>query len=94
MPLYGIWTNWMYADPPVKCIDTSTAVFVLAALGILHDLLILALPIPYLWKLRMEWAKKLNILLMFSLGWFATACSLLRLPALIALQGSSDPSCK
>jgi hypothetical protein len=84
----------MYKVPPVKCIDTSVAVYVAAALSITHDLIIMLMPIPLLWKLNLPWQKKANLLVMFFVGSFVILCSLLRLPSLQKLDTSSDLSCK
>lgn len=94
IPFYGNWTNWMYKVPPVKCIDTFAAVYVAAGLSIIHDVIILAMPIPILWSLNLAWQKKVNLSVMFSVGSFVILCSLLRLPSLRKLKGSTDPSCE
>jgi hypothetical protein len=52
------------------------------------------MPIPTLWSLNLSWQKKLNLLIMFCVGSFVIFCSILRLPSLKKLNGSSDPSCK
>ena len=93
-PFHGAWTNWMYKVAPVKCIRTFTAVYVAAGMSISHDLIILILPIPILWKLNLPWQKKYNLLVMFSVGSFVIMCSLLRLPSLMKMKDSSDPSCE
>ncbi|KAH8667988.1 hypothetical protein BGZ60DRAFT_41417 [Tricladium varicosporioides] len=92
VPFHGVWTNWMYKVPPVKCINTFAAIYVAAALSIFHDLAILCFPIPILWSLNLAWQKKANLLVMFSVGSFVIICSLLRLPSLMKMGGSSDPS--
>lgn len=84
----------MYKVPPVKCIDTFTVVFIAAAFSIVHDMMILGMPIPLLWKLNLAWQKKANVSVMFSVGSFVILFSLLRLPSLKKLNTSSDPSCK
>jgi hypothetical protein len=94
IPFEGNWTNWMYKVPPVKCIDTFAAVYVAAALSIIHDVVILVMPIPLLWKLNLAWQKKANLSIMFSVGSFVILCSLLRLPSLRKLKASTDPSCE
>ncbi|RDW84256.1 hypothetical protein BP6252_01846 [Coleophoma cylindrospora] len=92
LPFHGNWTNWMYKVAPVKCINSYAAIFVAAAMSITHDLIILALPLPVLWQLHLPWQKKANLLIMFSVGSFVIVCSLIRLPSLLKLQSSADPS--
>ncbi|CZR70202.1 uncharacterized protein PAC_20103 [Phialocephala subalpina] len=92
IPLYGIWTNWMYKVAPVKCINVYACVYVAAGMSIFHDLIILSMPLPTLWSLNLHWKKKAHLVVMFSVGSFVVVCSALRLPTLMKLEGSSDPS--
>lgn len=64
-----------------------------AGLSILHDLMIMALPIPTLWGLQLSWQKRLHLLAMFSFGIFTVLCSILRIPSLMNFRKSTDPSC-
>jgi hypothetical protein len=84
----------MYEVPPYKCINQYAVVLFAAGMSIFHDLVILVMPIPTLWKLNMQWQKKANLVVMFSGGSFVIVCSLRRLPSLLQLKDSSDPSCK
>jgi len=92
IPFHANWTNWMYKVKPVKCIDSFAAVYVAAGLSIFHDVVILCMPLPILWRLNLPWQKKANLLVMFSVGSFVLICSLIRLPSLLKLGSSSDPS--
>ena len=94
VPFHGNWTNWMYKVAPVKCINSFVAIYVAAALSIFHDVVILLMPIPILWSLNLNWQKKIHLLLMFSVGSFVIVCSLCRLPTLMKMKDSMDPSCK
>lgn len=93
VPFHGYWTNWMYKTNPVKCINQFAALNVAAGLGIFHNVAILALPLPTLWGLNLPWQRKLNLLVMFSVGSFVVFCSCLRLPSLAKLRASKDISC-
>jgi hypothetical protein len=84
----------MYKVHPYKCINQYPVIFFAAGLSIFHDLVIGVMPIPTLWKLNMRWQKKANLIVMFSVGSFVIICSLRRLPSLLQLKGSSDPSCR
>lgn len=92
VPFHGYWTNWMYKTNPVKCINQFAALNVAAGLGIFHNVAILALPLPTLWGLNLPWQRKLNLLVMFSVGSFVVFCSCLRLPSLAKLRASKDIS--
>ncbi|CAI6331414.1 unnamed protein product [Periconia digitata] len=45
----------------------------------LTDLLVLMIPVPFIWRLRLGWKKKGVITLVFLLGIFASICSLFRM---------------
>lgn len=86
--------DFSFQVPPVKCIKSYAAIFTLAGLSIAHDLIIMIMPLPILWELHLPWQKKANLFVMFCIGSFVIVCSLIRLPSLRVLEGSSDPSCK
>lgn len=84
----------MYKVPPVKCVNTFALVYVAAGMSIFHDLVILTMPLSTLYGLNLHWQKRLHLFVMFSVGSFVVVCSALRLPSLMKLGSSSDPSCK
>jgi hypothetical protein len=84
----------MYEDPPVKCIDSFVLIIFFAAISIFHDVVILILPLPILWGLKLQWKKKAHAMFMFSVGVFVIICSARRLPILLAMKHTMDPSCK
>lgn len=84
----------MYKVPPVKCINVFGAVYVAAGMSIFHDLVIMIMPLSTLWGLQLHWQKKMHLFVMFSVGSFVIVCSALRLPSLMKLGSSTDPSCK
>lgn len=94
VPFHGSWTNWMYKTPPVKCLDFYTVMNCWLAFTVVHDLIIIAFPVPLLWKLNLPRFKKIQLFLMFSLGFFIIACSCARIPALKHMKVSTDQSCK
>jgi hypothetical protein len=91
MPFHGNWTNWMYKVAPVKCTNEFDATYIAAGVNIFQDIVILLMPIPILWDLNLAWQKKLNLLVMFSVGSFVILCSLLRLHSLKKLKSSTRP---
>ncbi|CZT46354.1 uncharacterized protein RSE6_06767 [Rhynchosporium secalis] len=92
MPVHGIWTNWMYKVPPVKCINVFAAVYAAAGMSITHDVIILVMPIPTLLGLNLGIKKKANLMVMFGVGSFVIVASVIRLPSLMKMGTSSDPS--
>jgi hypothetical protein len=65
----------MYKDPPVKCINSFVLIIFFAAISIFHDVVILVLPLPILWGLKLQWKKKAHAMFMFSVGVFVIICS-------------------
>lgn len=94
VPFHRSWTNWMYKTPPVKCLDFTTVMNCWLGFTVVHDLIIIAFPIPLLWNLNLPRSKKIQLCLMFSLGFFIIACSCARIPALKHMRYSTDQSCK
>ena len=50
------------------CGNQILSYLILEVLGLLLDCIILAIPLPSIWKLQIERAKKLRFTIMFSLG--------------------------
>ncbi|KAH6715560.1 hypothetical protein BKA61DRAFT_575001 [Leptodontidium sp. MPI-SDFR-AT-0119] len=92
IPVHGVWTNWMYKVPPIKCINVFAAVYVAAGMSIMHDIMILSMPIPTLMGLNLGMRKKANLMVMFGVGSFVVVASVVRLPSLMKMGNSSDPS--
>jgi len=63
-PVTSIWDHAVSA----KCLNKSAIVFSGAALSILQDFLVLALPIPFVRSLNMKVGKRINLIVMFSIG--------------------------
>ncbi|KAG9231786.1 hypothetical protein BJ875DRAFT_105796 [Amylocarpus encephaloides] len=92
VPFRGNWENWMYKSPPVKCINVYAAILASAGSSLALDILILVFPIPILWKLKLAWNKKIQLLLIFSVGIFVVICACARIPTLKLMKASRDPS--
>ena len=59
---------WDRSIPNAKCISVKVLAYAVAGMGVGFDLIILALPVPELLKLKMSGKKKRHVLFMFSLG--------------------------
>ena len=85
-PVHSYW------DPNVDghCLDQRRIFLSDLCLAILTDLVILIVPIPLTWRLRMSWGKKLKIMLLLGAGGAATATTIYRLYAVVEFQKSTD----
>ncbi|KAI6367518.1 hypothetical protein MCOR25_004883 [Pyricularia grisea] len=69
---------WSFSEKR-NCLPNFTIYYAQAGANIGTDVIIIALPLPALWKLRINHAQKLGLLGIFSLGFFGTIISILRL---------------
>jgi len=63
-PVSSIWNHAVSA----KCLDKNAIVFSGAALSIVQDFLVLALPLPFVRSLNMKAGKRITLIIMFSIG--------------------------
>jgi hypothetical protein len=61
--------------------------------NIVLDVIVVAIPMPYLWRLQMSIRKKIMIMLMFSGGLFVVVVSIMRLQFLISFAHSMNLTC-
>jgi hypothetical protein len=61
--------------------------------NIVLDFIVVAMPMPYLWRLQMSTRKKVMIMLMFSGGLFVVVVSIMRLQFLISFAHSKNLTC-
>lgn len=64
-PINYIWDKSIEGG---KCINTEAFFISSAALNIVSDFAVLLLPIPMVWKLKINMKKKIVLILLFSLG--------------------------
>lgn len=91
-PISSAWTRWD-GEHEAKCINNSNLVYTHAGMGIVMDLIALALPISQIWRLQMNIRKKIGVSLMFGVGAFVTIVSMLRLKSLVEIQNSQNLTC-
>ena len=60
--------NWDKSIKDAKCIDVNTLTYAHAGINIFQDVLILALPIPWLLRLKLELHQKIGLIIMFQVG--------------------------
>lgn len=75
-----------------QCLNINAMVWSQAAIGILLDLWMLALPLSQLRQLNLHWKKKVGVALMFFVGTFITVISIIRLQSLIHFANSHNPT--
>lgn len=59
---------WDKSIPGGHCIDARAQSYALASISTLTDVVVWVLPIPWLWGLQMNLAKRLGIIATFALG--------------------------
>ncbi|KAH7021288.1 uncharacterized protein B0I36DRAFT_388026 [Microdochium trichocladiopsis] len=91
-PIESIWLAWQGDYGPKQCVDIQAMAFASAGLNIALDLIVMALPFPYLFQLQTNPRKKAGILVMFSLGILVVVISCLRLPHLHLFTTTSNPT--
>jgi len=60
--------NWNKSIRNAKCINVNALVYAHAGINILQDLMILALPIPWLLRLRLAFSQKIGLIVLFQVG--------------------------
>jgi hypothetical protein len=66
-PVSFLWEGWT-GEVQGSCININLYSWIRASIEIVVDLAIISLPIPLLLRLRLNWTKKVQIILMFSVG--------------------------
>ncbi|KAI1129514.1 hypothetical protein F5Y10DRAFT_149877 [Nemania abortiva] len=91
VPIYGAWTFW---DGSFQghCNDLHLQSWIQAGFNIGMDLMVIILPLPALAKLSISRSRKIRIVGMFSLGFFVTIISVLRLKTLVVFANSMNVS--
>ena len=57
------------------------------------DVVILALPLKQLYGLKLSLQKRISIILMFAVGWFACIIAIIRLKYLVQFRHTENPTC-
>ncbi|KIW01591.1 uncharacterized protein PV09_07063 [Verruconis gallopava] len=90
-PVSLAWYQWD-GEHEGFCENIKLQGWMCAVLNIIIDVYILILPLPEVAKLKMNLAKKLMLLFMFSLGIFVTLTSVLRLRTLVLFANTQNPT--
>ncbi|KAB8202983.1 hypothetical protein BDV34DRAFT_227880 [Aspergillus parasiticus] len=76
---------------PGKCIDLYKIQLTSASIHLTCDVIMLLLPQPVIWTLKMTWRKRLGVSFVFSLGVLACASAALRLDTIVMYRNATDP---
>lgn len=88
------WTHWDGEYGDGYCNNINAQGWTSALFNVILDILTLSLPLPMLWKMTLNKRKKFLVMLMFSLGFFVTLVSILRLQVLIEFGSSKNITCE
>lgn len=91
-PLQFAWNHWD-GEHAGNCNDINAQGWTSAAINVILDIVVLALPMPVIAKLELNKRKKGLVLLMFSTGFVVTIISILRLQVLVNFGGTTNFTC-
>lgn len=66
-PISYFWTQWD-GEHKGECVNNDQLLWAHALINIVLDAVIIALPMPTLFKLNMNWRKKAGVIVMFAIG--------------------------
>ena len=89
-PLEAIWNKYIEG----RCLDVSSVAFAGGALSIFWDVILIALPIPEILRLRVSARKRLTLAIIFALASAASVTTIIRLRYVVLFNTTYDPSCK
>lgn len=88
-PIAGAWKAWD-GTFPAQCISINVLGWSAAAINIVLDLSVIILPLPELFRLSMSLRKKVQIIMMFAVGFFVTCVSIIRLRSLVEFGNTQN----
>ncbi|KAF1959237.1 hypothetical protein CC80DRAFT_585579 [Byssothecium circinans] len=90
-PIRYNWLRWD-GEHEGECLNINALAWSNAAISIALDIWMLALPLWQVFQLKMSQKKKISVALMFLVGTFVTAMSIVRLQSLISFANSQNPT--
>ncbi|RAL03900.1 uncharacterized protein BO80DRAFT_453034 [Aspergillus ibericus CBS 121593] len=78
--------NWDITTPNGICGNRNATYVVAGTLSLITDLMVMALPLPHIWKLQLSIPKKLALSFVFCLGLLVSVISIIRLFSLMAIS--------
>ena len=83
-PITGAWNFELHP----KCISIMSVFYFTTAFSILTDVLLVVLPLPLFWKLKLPIREKWIVTVLFGLGLFASVASIMRITVLHDVQNT------
>ena len=90
-PVSFFWTSWD-KERSGKCFNINAMAWSQAAISIVLDCWMLALPLYEIVQLKLSWQKKISVVIMFCVGTFFTVVSVLRLKTVVTFGLSTNPT--
>ncbi|KAL4962760.1 uncharacterized protein BDV14DRAFT_191416 [Aspergillus stella-maris] len=78
--------TWDQSIPGGHCGNQVVSYQITGALNLVTDLMVLTMPMPYLWKLEMRISQKLPLIAVFAIGLFVCVATIMRLVSLSLLD--------
>ncbi|KAK6210653.1 hypothetical protein LQW54_006002 [Pestalotiopsis sp. IQ-011] len=92
VPLDYNWEGWKGTFGSHKCLNVNALTYTAASISIFQDVCLLLLPLPLTVTLHTSWRNKLNIVVMFSLGFFVLLTSCIRLRYIVLFARTVNPT--
>ncbi|KAI7785124.1 hypothetical protein LA080_008160 [Diaporthe eres] len=91
-PISYFWDQWDGLHIGTCPINTNSLGWANAAISIVEDVWMLAIPLSQLHSLQLHWKKKIGVAIMFCTGTFVTVISVVRLQSLITFGDTDNPT--
>ncbi|RFU31719.1 hypothetical protein B7463_g4576, partial [Scytalidium lignicola] len=91
LPASFNWTSWD-GEHVGHCNDLNGQTYALGAINMFCDIVIFIMPLPELYKLQVNNRQKMELFVVFSLGIVVTTFSIIRLPFLVSLGVTTNPT--
>ncbi|KAK9412993.1 hypothetical protein SUNI508_12188 [Seiridium unicorne] len=88
-PIQGAWRGWD-GEFPTTCRNINVQGWMSAFINVILDFGTIILPLPELYNLSMSRKKKVQIMLMFSVGFFVSIVSIVRFKSLAAYASTAN----
>ncbi|KAF7514988.1 hypothetical protein G7054_g14831 [Neopestalotiopsis clavispora] len=92
VPLDFNWEGWKGTFGSHKCLNVNALTYTAASISIFQDVCLLLLPLPLTLTLHTSRRNKLNIVVMFSLGFFILLTSCIRLRYIVLFARTVNPT--
>lgn len=82
---FPIQRNWQVLPrPPQKCTMKLQNFYVTTVLNVLTDAMVLVIPVPLLWGMKIHWTRKLGLMLLLCSGIFVITAAIMRISFTLA----------